>query len=391
MGMSLAISRLGALALVAGVAASTACAQPLGSPRSKTKTRVYISTYAGADGDGIYLAELDPESGDLKLVRSVAALNKASFLVLHPSRGYLYSTSSVDEFEDSQGGALSAFKVDAATGNLTPLNHQSSAGAGPCYVSLDREGRCALVANYDGGSVAVLPIGADGKLGPATATIPHHGSSVNKDRQTGPHPHAIDVDRTNRFAFVPDLGLDKVLIYPFDGAAGTLAQNEPRTLTTKPGAGPRHLAFHANGRWAYFINELDSTITALQLDSAHGAFEPIETVSTLPDGAAVDNITGEIVIHPNGKFLYGSNRGHDSIAAYAIDQATGRLTSLGQHPAGGRVPRNFNIDPSGQYLLSANLDSNSVTVHRIDVASGKLSRTAHEIKLSQPYCVILAP
>jgi 6-phosphogluconolactonase len=315
-------------------------------------------------------------------------VRKASFLALHPNHRYLYSTCEVDDYHDAKGGAVAAFKIDPATGNLTLLNHQSSTAEGPHCLSLDLEGKNALVANYHGGGVAVLPIRADGTLGPATSTVLHHGSSVNKSRQTGAHPHAIDVDPTNHFVFVPDLGLDKVLAYRFNAEAGTIAANHPRDLATSPGAGPRHIAFHSNGKWAYVINELDSTINALQFDRLTGALTQIETVTTLPAGTVQrDNLTGEIVVHPNGKFLYGSNRGHDSIAVFVIDQTSGLLKSRGHCLAGGRTPRNFNIDPSGKFLLSANLDSNSVTVLQIDPDSGKLSRTAHEIKVLQPYCI----
>jgi 6-phosphogluconolactonase len=382
------IARFGVLATIAcGIVASApGQTPPLSEPA--VMIHVYISTFTENGGDGIYLTELDRSTGDLRSMRLVADVRKASFLALHPNHRYLYSTCEVDDYHDAKGGAVAAFKIDVATGNLTLLNTQSSCGEGPHYLSLDREGKNALVANYHGGTVAVLPIRADGTLGPATSTILHHGSSVNKSRQTGPHPHAIDVDPTDRFVFVPDLGLDKVLAYRFDSAAGAITANHPHDLATSPAAGPRHITFHSNCKWAYVINELDSTVIALRYDSQTGALTQMDTVSTLPAGATQqDNLTGEIVVHPNGKFLYTSNRGHDSIAVFAIDQTSGRLSALGHGLAGGRNPRNFNIDPSGKLLLSANLDSNSVTVLRIDPGSGKLSRTAHEIKVLQPYCI----
>jgi len=357
---------------------------------STTKTRVYISTY-GSDRDGIYLAELDPITGDLQLIRLAAAVNNVQFLALHPNHRYLFATCDVDEYPDTKGGAVAALKIDTTTGSLTRLNHQSAHGELPCHLTVDRHGKHALVANYTGGSVAVLPIRADGTLKSATSTVVHQGSSVDKVLQSGPHAHAINLDAANRFALVADLGLDKVLIYRFDAAAGTLAPNEPSALAVAPGAGPRHIAFHPNGKWVYVINELDSTVIALRYDSTAGVLTLMDTVSTLPAGATVENITGEIVVHPNGKFLYGSNRGHDSIALFAIDQTTGRLTSLGHFPAGGRTPRHFNIDPSGKILLSANMDSDSVTVHQIDVPTGKLSRLAHEIKVLQPQCIEFLP
>jgi 6-phosphogluconolactonase len=381
------IALLGVLTTIASTTVAAAHAQTSQLRALPAKTRVYISTYTEHGRDRIFLAELDPSTGDLRLVMIAAATKKSSFLALHPSHRYLYSTCEVDDYQNSKGGAVSAFKIDVATGKLMLLNHQSSGGEGPHYLSLDRAGKNALVANYHGGSVAVLPIRADGKLGAATSTVLHHGSSINKSRQTGPHPHSIDVDPSNRLAFVPDLGLDKVFAYRFDAAAGTLARNNPSALATSPGAGPRHIAFHPNGKWAYVINELNSTVNALRYDSERGVLTQLGTVSTLPSGTKEENVTGEIVVHPNGRLLYGSNRGHDSIAVFAIDQTTGRLDWLGHCSAGGRTPRNFNIDPSGKFLLSANLDSDSVTVLEIDLASGKLSRTAYETKVPQPYCI----
>jgi 6-phosphogluconolactonase len=385
------ILSLALFALMSGLNAPVVQAEPSRPPGAAAKTRVYISTCSEHGPDGIYLAELDPVSGELRLVGLVAGLDKASFLALHPNHRYLYSTGEVDGSRDSTRGAVAAFKIDATNGKLTRLNHQSSTADGPHYLSLDRAGKCAFVANYHGGGIASLPIDAEGKLEPAASTILHHGSSVNIKRQAGPHPHGIDVDLTNRFVFVPDLGSDRVVAYRFDGEKGVLTPNHAGELTASPGAGPRHIAFHPNGKWAYVINELDSTLNALRYDSKAGVLARIETVSTLPAGNKEENITGEVVIHPNGKLLYASNRGHDSIAAFAIDEATGRLTPIGYYPAGGRAPRNFNIDPSGRLILSANLDSDSITVLRIDPATGKLSPTSHAIKVIQPYCIVFLP
>src|SRR4051812_26638786 len=265
------VASFGVFATIASEIAGSASAQATPLSGRATKTRVYISTFTEHSGDGIYLAELNSSTGDISAISLVADLRKASFLALHPSHRYLYSTCELDDYHDSKGGAVAAFKIDADTGNLTLLNHQSSSGQGPHYLSLDRDGKNALVANYHGGSVAVLPIRADGTLGPATSTVLHHGSSVNKSRQTGPHPHAIDVDPTNHFVFVPDLGLDKVLAYRFDSAAGAITANHPHDLATSPAAGPRHITFHSNCKWAYVINELDSTVIALRYDSQTGA------------------------------------------------------------------------------------------------------------------------
>jgi 6-phosphogluconolactonase len=379
-----------ALALAATATIRPALAEPAREQASAGNTRVYISTY-GTEQDGVYLAELNPKTGDLKLLRRAADLKNVQFLALHPNHRYLYATCDVDDYPETNGAAVAAFKIDPSTGGLTRLNHQSAHGELPCHLTIDRHGKHALVANYTGGSIAVLPIRDDGALGPATSTIVHEGSSIHKEHQLGPHPHAINLDTANRFALVADLGLDKVLAYRFDPAAGTLAANELGALAVAPGAGPRHIAFHPNGKWVYVINELDSTVSALRYDSETGVLKLIETVSTLPAGTTVENITGEIEVHPNGKFLYGSNRGHDSIALFSINQATGRLASIGHFPAGGRTPRHFNIDPTGKVLLSANMDSDSIIVHQIDADTGKLTRLAHEIKVPQPQCIEYLP
>jgi 6-phosphogluconolactonase len=283
------IAVLNGLIIVAGAFASSVFADTKASASSSPpiKTRVYISTYTDDGTDGIFLTELDHETGNLQPPRRVSSVRKASFLALHPNHRFLYSTCEVDDYSDSKHGAVAALRIDPATGNLTLLNHQSSTGEGPHHLSLDREGKYALVANYHGGSVAVLPIGADGTLGPATSTVLHHGSSVNKVRQEGPHPHAINVDPTNHFVFVLDLGLDKVLAYHFDFERGTLTVNEPGELTTSPGAGPRHISFHPNGKWAYVINELNSTVEVTQYDAKRGVLTRLESISTLPAGRAL--------------------------------------------------------------------------------------------------------
>jgi 6-phosphogluconolactonase len=256
-------------------------------------------------------------------------------------------------------------------------------------VSLDREGKNALVANYGGGSVAALPIGADGRLAPASSVIQHEGKSVDPQRQEGPHAHAINLDPQNRFALVPDLGLDKVLLYRFDADAGKLQANDPPHAKLVPGAGPRHLTFDFAGR-VYVINEMANTITGFTYDAETGGLKEFQTVSTLPEGASVSNTTAEIVAHPTGKFLYGSNRGEDSIAMFAIEPASGQLSHLGNHPCGGRTPRNFAIDPTGKFLLSAHQDSSTIAVHSIDPTTGRLTKTAHKFEVPTPVCIVFA-
>jgi 6-phosphogluconolactonase len=302
----------------------------------------------------------------------------------------LYAVSEVADYKDSNSGAVASFALDPISGKLTPLNHQSSTSAGPCHLVVDRQGKNVLVANYGGGTAAALPIQVDGKLAPASSTVRHTGSSVDKSRQEGPHPHSINLDASNRFAFVADLGTDKVMIYRFDPAKGTLTPNDPPAVDLPPGSGPRHFAFHPSGNFAYVINELASTITPFTYDAERGVLKtlsPKATVSTLPPDFKGENTTAEVRVHPSGKFVYGSNRGHNSIAIFAVDPATGGLSSVGHQATGGKTPRNFNIDPDGRFLLAANQDSNTITVFRIDPNTGKLEPTPHSIEIPKPVCI----
>lgn len=359
---------------------------------SAAPIRVYVGTYTGGDSRGIYMCELDRSTGKLSEPVLAGEAKNPSFLAIHPSGRWLYAASEVDDYAETKGGAVAAFAIDPQDGRLALVNTQSSMGAGPCHVVVDEQGRHVLVANYGAGSIAALPIAEDGRLLPASSAVQHQGSSVNRQRQAAPHAHSINLDPANQYAIVADLGLDKVLSYRFDGAAGTLAANEAGTAEMSPGAGPRHVAFHPNGRLAFVINELASTVTSLRYDAARGALEPIATVSTLPKGAEVANSTADIHVHPSGKFVYGSNRGHDSIAMFAVDAESGKLTPLGNHPTGGRTPRNFGIEPTGAFLLAANQDSGTITVHRIDADTGLLETTAHQARVPMPVCVqFLAP
>lgn len=351
---------------------------------------VYVGTYTGKS-KGIYLCELDLQTGELTLMGAAAKTVNPSFLALHPTLQFLYAVNEVDNVTGFKGGTVSAFAIDAGTGALTFLNQQGSRGTSPTHLMVDPSGKNVLVANYNSGSVAVLPIGPDGRLGPATGFDQHHGSSVNKSRQAGPHAHCVAVDRDDHFAFVADLGLDEVLIYQFDPVQGTITPNAPPFASVAPGSGARHFTFHPNGRTAYVINELFSTITAFSYDPATGALQSLQTVSTLPAGFKKANAAAEVRVHPSGKFLYGSNRGHDSIAIFSIDPATGLLTPIGDQPTGGKTPRSFNIDPTGTYLLAANQDSDTVVVFRIDLQTGLLTPTGHVAAVPTPVCVEMMP
>jgi 6-phosphogluconolactonase len=382
-------------ALAASVAASVSGGVVLGQEtqaagKSPQRLRVYIGTYTGEKSKGIYLSQLDLATGELSAAQVAAEVAQPSFLALHPNGKWLYSVNETSDAAGRKSGAVSAFAIDRGTGKLTFLNEQSSAGAGPCHLVVDREGKNVLVANYGGGSVASLPIGADGKLEKASSSIQHVGSSVNKQRQEGPHAHSINLDLAGKFAFAADLGLDKVLVYRFDSKAGKLEANDPPAAAVAPGAGPRHFAFHPKGGSAYVINEIGNTVTAFKYDAARGTLAEIQTIGTLPDDFKGTSHTAEVVAHPSGKFLYGSNRGHDSIAIFSIDAATGKLTKGGWQSTGGKTPRNFAIDPTGAYLLAENQGSDTIVVFRIDQQTGALKPTGHSLGVPSPVCVRMA-
>ena len=352
---------------------------------------VYIGTYTRGESKGIYLCRLDLATGRLVVQGVAAEVENPSFLAIHPNRQFLYAAGEIGRFAGKSSGAVSAFAVAAATGQLTLLNQQPSGGGGPCHVVVDATGQCVLVANYGAGSVAALPLRADGRLEAPATVIQHQGSSVHPQRQKGPHAHSINLDAANRFAFAPDLGLDRILIYRLDPAAAKLTPHEPPFAALTPGAGPRHFAFHPNRKFAYVINELQSTVTAFAYDAEAGALTMLQTTSTLPADFRDSNTTAEVQVHPSGKFLYGSNRGHHSIAVFTIDPATGSLTAVQHESTQGQTPRNFGIDPSGTYLLAANQDSHNVVVFRIDPATGKLTPTGHQAAVPWPVCVKMSP
>ena len=352
---------------------------------------VYIGTYTGKTSKGIYAYRFNTGSGETTPIGLVAETESPSFLAVHPSGRFLYAVNEIDQFGGQPSGAVSAFSVDARTGQLVLLNQVSSRGAGPAHVSLDRSGKYVLVANYGGGSVAVFPVSTDGRLRESSAFVQHAGSSVNVERQAGPHAHAIVVSNDNRFALVPDLGLDELLIYEFDAGKGSLTPNDPKFARTAPGAGPRHIAFHPNGKFVYVLNELDSTVSTLSYDAQHGVLQNRQTLSTLPKGFHGENSTAEILVDSKGEHLYLSNRGHDSISVFDIDSRNGALRPVQDVSSGGRKPRSFTIDPTGKWLFAANQDSENIVVFRIDVSTGQLTRTSHNLQVPSPVCVAFAP
>ena len=352
---------------------------------------VLIGTYSRNGSEGIYRASFDPAAGTLGQPALAVRADNPSFLAWHPDGRHLYAVSEIATFQGKPGGAVASYERDVATGVLRELNRQPTGGAAPCHLIVDPPGRRVIVANYSDGNVAVFPIAADGRLEPLAQRIQHEGAGPNAARQKSPHAHGVTLDATGRFAIVPDLGIDQLRIYRLAAEGVRLEPNDPPFAATAPGAGPRHFAFHPNGKFGWSINELDSTVTAFAWDAAAGRLTAAGVFSTLPEGCTNRNTTAEIVLHPSGRFLYGSNRGHDSIAVFAVDAGKGTLTPLQHQPTGGKSPRNFTLDPTGRFLLAANQDSGNILVFRIDPDTGRLAPAGSEIKVPMPVCVLFGP
>lgn len=351
---------------------------------------VFVGTYTQGASEGIYVLQLDLETGKLEQ-KSVAKTENPSFVAIHPNSRFIYAVNEVSDFGGKKAGAVSAFQFNSETAELTLLNQQTSKGATPCHLVVDQTGKCVTAANYGGGSVVSYKVKKNGRISKPVSFIQHEGSSVNPQRQEGPHGHSINIDATNQFAVAADLGLDKLLVYKVDAKKGTLTANEPASTSVAPGAGPRHFAFHPNGRNAYVINELLRTVTAFDWDAKKGTLKEIQTLSTLPEGAPAQGSTAEVQVHPSGKFVYGSNRGHDSIAVYSVDAKTGKLTWVENEPTGGKTPRNFGIDPTRTFVLAANQSTDNIVVFRIDQKTGALEATGQEIRIPTPVCVKMMP
>jgi 6-phosphogluconolactonase len=307
---------------------------------------------------------------------------------VHPTEKYLYAVNETAAYADETGG-VSAFAIDRGSGILRALGEQSSEGGGPAHLSVDKGGRNVLVANYGGGSVVVLPINRDGRLKSGSSFVQHRGSSANAQRQAGPHAHSITTDPSGRFVYVADLGLDWIVIYQLDERKGLLTLNEPPNVKVAPGSGPRHIFVHPSGRYGYVINELNCKVTAFTRDQSNGALTELQTISALPPNVQMQNsFSGaELEIHPSGRYLYTSIRGHNSIALFTIDQNTGNLTYVESTPTGGNTPRGFGIDPEGKFLLAGNQNSDSVVVFKIDQQTGKLTPTGNKIEVGAPVCI----
>lgn len=343
-----------------------------------------------AGKNGIFAYRMNSQTGDITNLGVAAEISGPQFIAIHPNHNFLFTLNTAN-LDGKTTGLISAFKINLATGKLAFLNQQSTVGAGPTHLAVDGAGKNVVVANYGNGSVAAFPIQQNGELNPATAFIQHHGSSIDPQRQEGPHAHSITTDPANRFVISCDLGLDKVMVYKFDSAKGTLAANDPAFVSVKAGAGPRHHAFAPSGKYLYVINELDSTMTAFRYDAQRGTLQEFQTLSTLPKDFSGKNYPSEVAVHPSGKFLYGSNRGHDSIVVFGIDQKTGTLTAIEHQSTGGKTPRHFEIDPTGNYLFAANQDSGSVVVFRLDPKAGRLNPTGTKLEVEAPQCVKFLP
>ena len=370
------------LSAVILLAASVAFA----ATKPEGKYLFYVGTYTedGTKSQGIYAYRFDAATGQSTSLGLAAETTNPSFVALHPNGRFLYAVNEVGKYKGPNSGGVSAFSIDRASGKLTFLNEVPTRGADPCYIIVDKTGKHVLVANYTGGSVAVFPVLADGKLGEASGFVQHTGKGPNAERQEGPHAHSIDLSPDNRFAMVDDLGLDELLVYKFDSAKGTLTPNDPPFTKLDAGIGPRHFVLRPDGKFAYVVSEIGHTVTVLSNDATAGKLQPIQSITTLPKDFSGRNDDAEIQIHPSGKFLYASNRGHDSIVVYAVDAAKGTLTQVEDDPTQGKEPRSFEIDPSGQYLFAENEKSDNVVVFRIDQKTGHLTATGQVIDVPSP-------
>ena len=348
---------------------------------------LYVGCYTGQGSDGIYVYSFDSENGDILPLGLAAETDNPSFFAIDSSGRFLYAVNEIDTFQNSSAGALSVFKINRNSGKLKLLQQTSSLGAAPAHISLDKTGRILMVANYNGGNLVLFPIMADGLLGEHTEFIQDEGSSVNLDRQAGPHVHSIQATNDNQFVMVTDLGTDQLMVYRLDPGLGTLALVDSGIVKMIPGSGPRHMAFSPDGGFVYVINELLSTISVFSLDSGSGRLQLVQTLSALPKDFSGENTTAEIAIDAGGRLLYASNRGDNSIGVFQIDPGTGCLSPVEWVSSGGNTPRHFEIDPSGKWLLAANQNSNNIALFRVDPTSGILTETPTSIELNSPVCV----
>ncbi len=366
---------------------------PVGTVTASAKPRaghnyvVYVGTYTDHGSKGIYAYNFDSATGQLATRGLVAEAVSPSFLAASANQQFLYGVSEIGDYKGDKSGGLLAYQVDKGTAKLTLLNEVATKGAGPCHLSIDKTGKFVLVANYDSGSVMVSPLKADGRVGESSGFVQHTGSGINPERQTGPHAHFIETSADNKFALAADLGLDEILVYQFNSSKGALSPATRAYAKVKGGSGPRHFAFHPNGRFLYLLNEMASAVTVFSYDVANGGLQEKQTISALPPDFSGKSDAAEIQIDAAGKFLYTSNRGSDSITAFAIAPGKGTLSVVQNISSGGRTPRHFTLDPSGRYLLAANQESDNIVTFTVDRNSGKLAKTSEVKNISQPVCL----
>lgn len=351
------------------------------------KFRTYIGTYSRGDSKGIYSFVLDTAAGTLTPEGLVAETENPSFLAIHPTGKYLYAVNEIDKYKGQASGSVTAFKINSSSGKLERLNEVAAGGTTTCHVNISRNGKFAVIANYGSGSCAAFALGPDGTLGERTAFHQHAGTSTDPGRQKGPHAHSVNFDTQNKHVIVADLGLDQVKVYNFNAATGAMTPNEPAFTKVRAGSGPRHFSFHPSGKYAYVINEMACTVTAFNWNAAKGTLTEIDTITTLPGPVEKGFSTAEVVAHPNGKFVYGSNRGHNTIAVFQVDAATGKLKTVEHKSTQGAVPRNFSIDPTGQFLIAANQNTDTIVLFRINQTSGALEQVGAPVKAPVPVCV----
>lgn len=364
------------------------CSQFLFSCSSPEKgVLVFAGTYTNNGSEGIYSFRFDTVTGEFTPIQLAAKTENPSFIAIDTKGEFLYAVNEVDNLNDTQAGAISVFSIDSESGKLNFLQSVSSLGKAPCHLSIDKSGKYILVANYNSGNFAVFPIKNDGTLGEKAALVQNEGTSVNTERQNGPHAHCIQVTGNNKFVMVADLGIDRIVINKFDVSTGGLTPGNPAFIALTPGDGPRHFSFSPTGNFLYVLNELTSTVSVFGFDpeTAITAFK--QTISTLPPNFAKANTAAEIVIDKKGKYLYVSNRGDNSIVVFSIDGEDGSLTFVDRVSSGGKTPRNFAIDPTGKWMLVANQDSDSIIFYRIDQETGRLIQTSKSIRISSPVCL----
>ena len=354
---------------------------------STNKEYIYVGTYNEEDMPGIFVFEFNRKEGSMSLVQEVGGMGSPSYLEINPSGDYLYSVNRSSVVPDKKWGSVSSYKIDQEKGTLSHINDQPTQGSESCHVSLDSKGRLVFVSNYSTGNLSVFPVLKDGSLGQFSDTEQHTGHSINESRQKKPHVHQSIVSPNDRFLYVSDLGIDKVKVYSIDFGQNTLTELPDSDGLVEKGSGPRHFTVHKNQKFAYVINEMASTVTAFKIDAGNGQLTPFQTISSIPKDFNDVNYCADIHIDPSGQYLYGSNRGHNSLVIFKIDQDSGVLSNVGFQSTYGEWPRNFLIDPKGQFIFVANQNSDNIVLFRRDSESGKLSKIKDEIIVPKPVCL----